>query len=331
MFKPSFPKIKGMTCSPAPLTIGDSEPIPPSAIQVLDRLRITYNFTVDLDGTRTKLLTGAAYKTIALKLSALILIAAVVSIIKQYTYHPITILGHTIYARTIIETVAASGSNFAVCKGPRRFSYYETTNGSEIAFEGFSPLTFEGVQIEPQPLDPAALASLERHTRLRNLAVIQGYHFSHHSTVDRKEIKNALLPLPEVPSKDPKSESFSSIPTFYGPAVSVKKFVGDLYYVTTHDHIWITRRVLTDGVHPLQPGDIISSLIPDRFDLYQMGSDFLIHSIGPDRKGESLIYSLKIPRPFETRGVIPVHPFHLPPSADPLTSLILVTRALLCT
>lgn len=282
---------------------------PLSSTQVLARIGVTYQVRIDWTGRISKTFSRIAYRTYAIKLSALILVGVVARIIKNYAYHPITVIGNTIYAQTIINTLASEHVDFAVCAPTHRISYYETTDGNEIAFEGYRPQAFDFEQIKPEPLSEIERIQLEQHTNLKIPA--------------RSNLGSSVL---------------RSTPKRYGPVMAIKKFLGNLYYVTTGTQLWITRRVITDGVHPLYPGEIISSWIqesrsdpPSRSDVYRVESDLSIGPLGPDRIAESLIYSLKAPRPFRGNDIIILHPFHLPPSADPLASLIGVTLGLIST
>jgi len=45
---------------------------------------------------------------------------------------------------------------------------------------------------------------------------------------------------------------------------------------------------------------------------------------------ECIIYSLQNPRPFIHNNITLIHPFHLPPTWDPFLSIMIITRALLC-
>jgi len=279
----------------------------------LDRTRtiaIKYGFGVNISGGRYIVLPQNLYIQYAMRLSKLMVIAAITYIIQKYKYFPVTVMGNTIYSYTIMRLLDHHKIGFIGCHGTNRISYYETADGCEIAFEGSRPSAFDYTKINPPVLSSDDIIKLQNHTGLRNLESIQSTYWPYFDS-------NII---PKISS---------------GPVIEIKKFIGDIYYVRTNDDTWLTHYIINDAVEPIRGGDIIVGYkyIPENIfnpfdsqliitDLYGTKNDLSIVCLDPTIQSESAVYGLKVPRPY-MKGI--AHPFHLPMVSDMLSAICIVT------
>lgn len=67
----------------------------------------------------------------------------------------------------------------------------------------------------------------------------------------------------------------------------------------------------------LHPGDVVCS---GETDLYSVNDDLILHRL--NQRGETILFSLKNPRPFQDALGYNAHPFALPPSQDPILATL---------
>lgn len=331
-----------------------------NSIQLASRFLKSHNFVTNLDGQLFKILPPFDYKIKILKLISLMMIGFVTHIIKKYPYHPITIMGNTIYCHVTSSCLSRHNIPHILSKGNNRIPYYETEDGNEIPFEGptrkyFLDSTSNENEIVPViPLSTEELTKLQLHTKLSNLESIQK------KILDTFIIKDTV----HVPTIKHLINESSDCQKLAGPILNIKRFFGGLYYVTTPNEIWISKLIITDNVIPLQPGEIISGLSgivtsqssdkyliehtsqsciiyqPDirtkltRHYNYQVNPDLSITSLSNhsneehQTSRESILYNLRQPRPFTCNSICTIHPFHLPSNWDPFLTIMIVCMAL---
>jgi hypothetical protein len=309
---------------------------------------------IDFNGKISQILSPLDYKIRLMKLIGLIMIGFIVYIIKQIPYFPITITGNTIYSRVVASCLSRYKIPYVLCKGTNRIPFYETQDGQEIPFEGPSPNFFSNSKEQLIPLIPNTkeeLSQLEFHTKLRNLENIQSKILSGIPSKDNVYI---------ISVKDIIHDGIG----IKNPIINIRRFFGNLYYIMTINEIWISRLIITDNVMPLQPGEVISSLcgtiisehnekyniekknnsyiiqeptqktIITRCFNYKVNIDLTIDTIknseGHIQSDESILYSLKSPRPFiNNNSLYIMHPFHFPETWDPFLTIMIITLALL--
>ena len=327
--------------------VDESDPLIPSCVRSLSSMLDKRRLSVTIDGEFFKVLSLDQYKINFLKICSLILVGFLAYVIRRFPYHPITIIGNTVYSRVAASTLLSCGVPVALCAGNNHVSYYETENGKEVPFEGPSPRIFldnvnQGL-VPMIPLSSAEISKVEEHTGLKHLSTIQTAILSHF------QIKDGVY-LSDL------GNIIAGVKPNHNPVMQVKKFFGNLYYIMTTSEIWLTRLIISDTVMSLQPGEIISTLhgkvseitssynITDeedkqiitqptsqteliRRDSYNVGLDLVIKQLfTADDYTESIIYSLNHPRNFIHNSICTVHPFHLPMTWDPFLTMMIVTR-----
>lgn len=280
---------------------------------------------IDIEGNIYKLLPS--YRIQAVKIVALIVSAVMAYIIRSIPYHPVTIIGTTFYSRVSAACLSQYNIPYVLCRGSNHVTYYETDDGKEIAFggKGLTSTVNNIPLIKHSPRHSSEeLKTLERHTRLSNLATIQGSVFER---------------LPKIESIVAKTKPNK------GPVIMIKPLIKDIYYVMSTTGCWLTRIIITDKVLPLYPGDHIAGVtisaksnearILEHSSQYIVTTDLRICSanlmINHDME-ELQIYSLAKPRPLnppDQGAIYVVHPFHLPATWNPLLSIMLVTLGII--
>jgi hypothetical protein len=276
---------------------------------------------IDQSGTIT---TEAEYQKRTVKVAALLLLAAVGFVIQRYKYCHVTVLGSTVYSRLIAATLSKFKVSHKRCKGNNRISYYETTDGSEIPFEGPSANFFSEELdnvISFIPCSNIQLSHIAAHTRLSTakLSSIQ-------DNIVRK-FQNGVT-MKELLYYDNE---------MYDPILKIIPFFGKLYFVITPSGCWITNKIISDIVLPLQRDDQISGLYPDpkqdipvkRLIGYSVQPDLQVKSLLKDEDKSCILYSLTKPRPFVRNNIYSIHPFHLPETWDPFLTIMITTLAVI--
>lgn len=305
-----------------------------SCVQSMIKYLARRGITIKLDGSISKALTPYQYRLNVVRLCCLLLIICLAYIIRIYSYHPITIIGNSIYSRVIASALSYEKKPFVLSRGFQTTLYYESNDGKEIPFEGVSPNYFNSSLDKKAvliPMTQTQLAELESHTKLKNLESIQNKVLSRLSNTT--EIKNLIHNGTNIKS----------------PILSIKRFLGGLYYITTATEVWISKLIISDAVLHVQAGDVISGLyvteksqsdsystkdendnitILTRKDAYLVDQDCNIIANDVPSDTECILYNLKHPRPFVLDGIHMVHPFHLPPTWDPFLTIHVITRAL---
>lgn len=223
-----------------------------SCVESLMRLIRARNILITMDGKIFKILSHNDYKLQSLKLCGLIMVGFLAYIIKRFPYHPITIMGNTVYSRVAASTLSLCKVPYILCKSTNRISYYETDDGKEIAFEGPSPNFFLQSAYKDQliPLIPCSqqeLIKLEQHTKLKDLTNIQSAILSNFKNKEGVYVANI-------------GDIIDNGTSAHNPIIHIKKFWGNMYYIMTATEIWLSNIVITDTVVPLQSGEIISGL-----------------------------------------------------------------------
>lgn len=316
-----------------------------SCVNALNQYLHKHKRMVTIDGKLSKVLSSHEYKVRHVKLCGLIIVGLISYIIRRYIYHPITVMGNTVYCRVIAAALAQNSKTpFVICKGNHRMVYYETEDDKELAFEGpsyefFSDRLDQSVTLIPHLKDE--LEKLEQHTQLKNLASIQENILS--------EFKGGFL-----------RDFIYDVPNFKNPIIGIRRFFGNLFYITTTDEIWITSIIIGDNSYPLQPNEIVSGLYGNeihtsqeascilrnatnctvtepnrtinltRKNTYRVEIDLSIKSLYSCDEDECVIYSLDRPRPFLQGPIYTIHPFYFPPSWDPFLTIMMITRAIVC-
>lgn len=300
------------------------------------------SLTIDIEGNIYKLLQS--YRIQAVKIVALIVSAVMAYIIRSIPYHPVTIIGSTIYSRISAACLSQYNVPYVLCRGSNYVTYYETDGGNEIAFEGKGVMSTTKINIPPIPLSQDELKNVRHHTGLDNLTIIQNNVLKH-----LRSIENI----------------FSKEKPIKGPIMMVKPLFKDIYYVVGVNECWLTRIIITDKVFSLRPGDRMLGIstttvnnnsvtrsieynptsciihepnvtkILTRSSKYTVDTDFRIYSTDLifDADDKDLpLYSLMNPRPIrspEHKGIYVIHPFHIPATWNPLLSIMLITLGLI--
>jgi hypothetical protein len=315
---------------------------------IFQRLR-QYNLAIDAEGKLFHLWSPSVYKINLLKLIALILIGFMATIIRNFPYYPVTVVGSTIYARVVAACLTRYKIPFVFCRGLSRTSYYETEDGDEIPFEGASPQYFSNIEDRVIPLIPHSeeeLKQLQAHTQLSNLAPVQAYvlnTFPNKNGVHLAKFKDLTHYEGAIKS----------------PILVVNRFCGNMYYIMTMNEIWLTHVVFTDVALPIQPNDriltlrgVMAPVTTEDYEIhrsettcnvvepgsmttltrelgYEVSMDFKINRTSSAQVDESIIYHLTSPRPFIQKSLYMLHPFHLPVTWDPFLTIAIVALALL--
>lgn len=224
-----------------------------SCVQSLSRVLRNKNISINFDGKISKLLHPLEYRRRISQLITLIVIGFLAHLIKKIPYHPITIIGNTVYSRVAASCLKRYNIPYVLCKSNNRTSYYEISSSKdiiEIPFEGPSPQFFSNCEDKVFPLIPLStkeLQHLTNHTKFRGLEYIQAKileSFPRKDNVHLTYIKDLVHDGSEAKN----------------PVIEIRKFCGNLYYIITTNEVWLTRLLITDNVLPLQPGDIIYSV-----------------------------------------------------------------------
>src|SRR5688572_150980 len=110
-----------------------------NSIQSSSRFLKIHKLTINLEGQLFKILPPFDYKIKIIKLISLLMIGFMIHIIKKYPYHPITIMGNTVYCRVASSCLSRHKIPHILSKSNNRIPYYQTQDGIEIPFEGPSP------------------------------------------------------------------------------------------------------------------------------------------------------------------------------------------------
>jgi len=210
------------------------------------------HLAIDFNGKFLRILPLIDYKIRFIKLIGLIMLGFMAYIIKQIPYHPITIMGNTIYSQVVASCLSRYKIPYVLCRGFNRIPYYETDQGYEIPFEGPNSQFFSTNQDTQIPLIPNTkeeLSKLELHTNLSNLEYIQ------YNLLTNFPSKNGvyIASMNDIIHKDREK-------AIKNPIINIRRFCGNLYYIITINEIWLSRIIISDIVHPLQPDEIISVL-----------------------------------------------------------------------
>ena len=305
-----------------------------------------HKYTIGYNGKLFKLLKLEDYNTRLFQLVGLIIVGFMAHIIKKYTFHPVTVIGNTIYSRVISSCMSKYNIPHILCKSNNRLTYYIDENGNEIPFEGPNPQVFSEYHARLIPIIPHSydeLIKLESHTQLKNLNVIQEKILADFPIKDGINVYDIVRDDEKIAN----------------PVIKIKRFLGNLYYVKTTNEIWLTRLIISDNVSPLQPDEIISCLygsskcesnniyniIHDNIECvirepkvttslsrrsgYRICDDFTIKSEYTTDDDECIFYSLEQPRTFIKGPMSIIHPFHLPITWDPFLTIMIVTLGLI--
>lgn len=254
-----------------PINIQTNDRAVCSSIQSIFRFLKSRNLVIDLDGKLFKILPSYEYKIRFIKLISLIMVGFVAHIIKKFPYHPITVMGNTVYCHIVASSLSHNNIPYIMCKGTNRIPYYEINTGEEIPFEGPGLKYF----IDQQSTQSASISdnnstSLELKSNEKLIPLIPLSHDeinklqTHTKLENLEQIQNTILET--FPVKD--GVHLSTMNYFInhesklvvGPVINIRRFFGGLYYIMTNNEFWISRLVITDNVIPLQPGDVISSI-----------------------------------------------------------------------
>ena len=193
------------------------------------------------------ILSPNIYNKIITYLISLFISIEILIIIKKYTYHIITINNDNIYSRVIAQCYYNHNIKFTLCKSNNRNIYYNVDNNLEIPFHNanfnnnFTNNNFDD-SIKIIPNSKSDIKRLESHTNLSNLEQIQNYILNKY---------NSQINISNIAYN--KSADNNQI-------ISVKKFFGGLYYITTNTNIWISKYVLNDDPLPLTCSDIVMAI-----------------------------------------------------------------------
>jgi hypothetical protein len=193
------------------------------------------------------ILSPNIYNKIITYLISLFISIEILLIIKKYTYHIITINNDNIYSRVIAQCYYNHNIKFTLCKSNNRNIYYNVDNNLEIPFHNanfnnnFTNNNFHN-SIKIIPNSKSDIKRLESHTNLSNLEQIQNYILNKY---------NSQINISNIAYN--KSADNNQI-------ISVKKFFGGLYYITTNTNIWISKYVLNDDPLPLTCSDIVMAI-----------------------------------------------------------------------
>lgn len=320
-----------------------------NCIYIISQFIKNHKFSINIDGKIFKILPLVEYKIRLLNLISLMMIGFLAHIIRKIPFHPITIMGNTIYSRVAAYCLSQHDISYVLCKGTNQITYYQTINGDEIAFEGLSPKHFsQDMEIPLIPHSIDELTILEEHTKLKNLEHIQKLILSKFNIKDGVHLLNI---------KDINTTTTNTV-IHKNPIINIKHFCGNLYYIMTNDDIWISRLIISDIVTSLQSDEIITGFrgitkeqpndkyeihkFPDHCiinqpefqttlynrQMYQVLSDLSISTLHDD-DDNCIIYSLKIPRQFDINGINILHPFHLPIKWDPFLTIMIIVYALM--
>lgn len=298
------------------------------------------HITVGIDGTIYHIIPN--YRHRLLKLITIIFLSFVVYIFKHIAYIPVTVIGHTIYAKIIAGTVKRHNIQYKFCKTNSRVITYETSRAELIEFEGASNMT-SSEQLPVVTCNVNELIALEAHTNLHNLDKAQSTVLQHMDRVGGVHMTSL-------------NELINNI-QYDAHITSIDKISNNLFYITSCDTIWLTSLILTDTIEPLQAGETVIGFIVSptiesttnyeteqdkivvetieglvtmqRKSLYYVEDDLSITSYSRNLLAESQLYTLRDPRPFVLSNLCTIHPFHLPTVWDPLLSLMIVTTAVI--
>ena len=193
------------------------------------------------------ILSPNIYNKIITYLISLFISIEILLIIKKYTYHIITITNDNIYSRVIAQCYYNHNIKFTLCKSNNRNIYYNVDNNLEIPFHNanfnnnFTNNNFTN-NIRIIPNSKSDIEKLKTHTNLSNLEQIQNYILNKY---------NSQINISNIAYN--KSADNNQI-------ISVKKFFGGLYYITTNNNIWISKYVLNDDPLPLTCSDIVIAI-----------------------------------------------------------------------
>lgn len=312
------------------------------------RLCDKYNISINYEGKVLKILPEPHCKLFISEVICFYLLALVFYILKELPYHEVTIVGYTSYSRVVASCLNNHNIPFVLCKGNSRATYYKVENREDICFEDPN-VSLTDDPIPMIPLTNEELLMLQEHTNLNNLDKIQDI------IINKFDYKEGLY-FTKMDNLIYQGEISK------GPIVSIKKFIGNLYYVISNKEIWISRFIITDKVYPLRGGEIISSLyysnletsaeqyklehlksnkskvvvtdnyqktVISRENSYFVDEDLSVYSlkIPYEIRSESIFYNLKNPRRFY-KDIYNIHPFHLPSCWDIFLSIMIVTLSL---
>lgn len=286
-----------------------------SCVKRLEKIVFKHKIFININGSILNVLDDKVYKMMMIELYCISIIGIISWIIKHYKYHPITIIGNTIYSRVCAGILSQYNIPFVLSKPSNRIVYYETDDNKEIAFEGQSYKYFDNTRdIKFVPHSDQEIQQLQDHTKLKGLRSI-------HDKMINMSFNNILL----------LRDTYLT-----NPIIRTKHLNNNLYYITTYDDCWISQIIISDIVDPLSPKEIISGLyLVDnelkRLNSYVVGDDLSIKLLSDSiPEIESSVYSLSNSRAFgNNQNKYIIHPFHLTNTNDPILSIAIVTIGLL--
>lgn len=314
-----------------------------SCVQILNNIFNKRKIRINVDGIISRVIPPLQYKIQNLKLCSLIMIGFIVFIIKKYEYYPVTVIGKFVYSKVISSSLKIYNIPHILCKYTNRVSYYETTDGEYIPFEGVNSNFFNDETVPIIPNTEKDLLLIESHIGIKNLNVIQDKILSKFNNINGINMATMKQMIGAQPDE--------------GYVLFIKHFFGKLYMVKTTTKCWITELIITDNTFHLQPGNILtqlhntsvenvnadqtieivndecvvnmsnSQIILKRKHSYHVENNFSITSFA-DNDQSSLIYGLQHPRQIKSGNVYIVHPFHIPLTWDPFLTIMIVTIAI---
>ena len=275
------------------------------------------------DGRVTYLITPhhAHYFITILMVMVLCIFQCIVLTIKQVI--PITLFCTTYYTSFVEQLLILNKINYLKIFNPYKVDvrYYRVNKKKTLSMNPKLDHFIDQV-IQLMPLTEDELNQLSQHTGLKNL--------------NEAQIKVLSL-LPDINAHCVVQQHYVDNEEYqhtYETIVSIKK-VNDYYRIKTLNGIYDTAIIISDDIHPLHVGNVVSQ------SYYHQVDDCVIHDdryivnqqnrLEPLRK--KLTHDNVVTLPFYSlnppRQGLKMHPFHLPPSKDYFLSMMIVMQALI--
>lgn len=239
----------------------------------------------------------------------LIAVAIVLHIIASFKFVDYTIVGNGVYSKIVCHTLRSIGKKVKFIPYDNKIKKYIVDGGSEF-FDDFDITNNSSSFYVPlNNLNNDEIKLLEKHTRKKNLDKWQKY------------ILNTLYNFNGTPSID-----ICSLPThdnYYCSGMSMD--FGKFIIMSSAISTWKTKRIILCSTELMPNDTIVSYHISKNYKQYSLENYIVdtyggVHKLFDTADRKSPVFSLKTPRYFTDKII---HPFYLPPSTDPVLSMII--------
>lgn len=239
----------------------------------------------------------------------LILVAIYLHIINMFECIDYTVIGNGFYARIVCDTLRNIGKKVKFIPYDNKIKKY-LVQGKPEFFEDFD-ITYnkKHFYVPFNKLNKEEIKLLEKHTNTKNLDKWQNY------------VCDTLYNFDGV-----SSINISSLPkhdTYFNTGLILN--FNDFALISSIMSTWKTKHVIFCSAE-IKPYDIIVSYHMSKnmkqysLENYIVDKNLGIHKLCDTLDIKSPVFSLKFPRKFTGKTI---HPFYLPPSVDPILSMII--------